>query len=111
MPIYVMQCEHCDRQTEIYRTVAEMDRDLPTCHGSAMFRRIQCPMVIPDIQPYRSTLTGEEISSRSKHNDHMKAHGVHVKEPDSKRDLKPRDVTTDLKQDLIPIFQEKARFS
>lgn len=33
------------------------------------------PMVMPDIQPYRSTLTGEEITSRSRHREHLRAHG------------------------------------
>ncbi|MDN8688436.1 hypothetical protein Q0L85_13830, partial [Staphylococcus aureus] len=31
--------------------------------------------IAPDIQPYRSTITGELISSRSHHREHLKAHG------------------------------------
>ena len=32
-------------------------------------------MVIPDIQPYQSMITGELITSRSKHREHLKEHG------------------------------------
>ena len=31
--------------------------------------------VMPDIQPYQSMITGEEITSRSRHREHLKAHG------------------------------------
>ncbi len=33
------------------------------------------PMLIGDIKPYRSTITGEEISGRRQHRDHLRAHG------------------------------------
>lgn len=39
------------------------------------FDKNNCPVVIPDIQPYRSMITGEEITSRSKHREHLKEHG------------------------------------
>lgn len=31
--------------------------------------------VMPDIKPYKSMITGEVISSRSKHREHLKRHG------------------------------------
>ena len=34
------------------------------------------PYVIPDIQPYRSTLTGELITTRSVHRAHLRQHSV-----------------------------------
>ena len=33
------------------------------------------PMIIDDIQPYQSMATGEMITSRGKHRDHLKQHG------------------------------------
>ena len=33
------------------------------------------PMIMPDIKPYRSMITGEMITSRSKHREHLKRHG------------------------------------
>lgn len=34
------------------------------------------PDILPDISPYQSMLTGETISSRSRHREHLKAHGA-----------------------------------
>lgn len=34
------------------------------------------PEIVPDIQPYKSMVTGEVISSRSKHRQHLKDHGM-----------------------------------
>ena len=34
------------------------------------------PEIMPDIQPYRSMVTGEIITSRSKHRQHLKDHGM-----------------------------------
>lgn len=34
------------------------------------------PMVMPDLQPYRSMVTGEEIGGRRQHREHLKAHNV-----------------------------------
>ena len=32
-------------------------------------------MIMPDIKPYRSMIDGSEITSRSKHREHLRAHG------------------------------------
>lgn len=34
------------------------------------------PTIMPDIKPYRSMITGELITSRSRHREHLKAHGA-----------------------------------
>jgi hypothetical protein len=36
---------------------------------------MSAPMIMGDIQPYTSTLTGETISSRSQHRTHLRDHG------------------------------------
>lgn len=33
------------------------------------------PMVIGDLEPYRSIITGEEISGRRQHREHLRQHG------------------------------------
>lgn len=33
-------------------------------------------IIMPDIKPYRSTITGEEIGSRSTHRRHLKQHNM-----------------------------------
>jgi hypothetical protein len=38
-------------------------------------RDVSAPMVMPDIQPYRSMIDGQMITSRSKHREHLKANG------------------------------------
>ncbi len=39
-------------------------------------REATAPMVIPDIQPYKSMATGEMITSRSRHREHLRANGL-----------------------------------
>ena len=34
------------------------------------------PFVVPDISPYQSMATGEMITSRSKHREHLRQHGL-----------------------------------
>ena len=34
------------------------------------------PMIMRDIDPYQSIVTGETISSRSTHRDHLRSHGL-----------------------------------
>ena len=46
------------------------------------------PMIIDDIKPYRSQATGEMITSRSQHREHLKAHGC-VEVGDQVQYLKP----------------------
>lgn len=75
MPLYDVKCDICGNTDEIFRSVAEMD-DLPECCGHKMHRVLSAPMVIADIQPYKSQATGEWITSRSKHRNHLKEHGL-----------------------------------
>lgn len=39
-------------------------------------REAKSAYVLPDIQPYRSMQTGEMITSRSVHREHLKRHGL-----------------------------------
>ena len=74
MPIYVVKCPKCESRQEIFRSLANFD-DLPNCCGIRVERQVCAPMVIADIQPYRSMATGEMITSRSQHRDHLKNTG------------------------------------
>ena len=38
--------------------------------------RPEGPMVMPDIQPYKSMKTGEMITSRSQHREHLRQHNL-----------------------------------
>lgn len=60
------------------------------------------PMVMGDIQPYISTITGEVIPSRSRHREHLRAHGCI--ETGNERPQAPRHewtATAGLRQELI----------
>lgn len=45
-------------------------------------------MVYGDIQPYRSMITGEQISSRSAHREHLRMHGC-IEVGNETKHLKP----------------------
>lgn len=67
--------------------------------------------VMPDISPYRSMIDGSEITSRSRHREHLKAHGC-LEVGDQTHHLKQKPVTVPpgLKETLIGISQEKLRY-
>ena len=110
MPIYALKCHACDHTEDVYRSVANIDKDLPECHGLAMTRMLCAPYVVADIQPYRSVVTGEMIGSRSQHREHLKTHRLVEIGNEKQPEFRAPDVSRDLKADLIPIVREKARF-
>lgn len=75
MPIYVIRCTECGETAEVFRNISEMN-NLPEHCGKVMRRVICAPMVVADIQPYRSMATGEMITSRSQHSRHLRQHGL-----------------------------------
>lgn len=44
--------------------------------GSQTEPSVNIPLFMPDIKPYQSMITGETISSRSTHRQHLKDHGM-----------------------------------
>jgi hypothetical protein len=107
MPIYVLGCA-CGHREEIYRSIAEMNKDLPKHCGQIMTRRVVASMVAPDIQPYRSMCDGTMITSRSQHRAHLRQHGVieigNEKIPQRKSTL---GAAPGLKETLIKVVNEK----
>ena len=58
--------------------------------------------VMPDIKPYKSMLTGEVISSRSKHREHLKAHGcIEVGNELGSAKPRERDVAPEKRHEII----------
>lgn len=70
--------------------------------------RSAAPYVIPDISPYRSTITGETIGSRSIHRAHLKQHGCIEVGNEKWPERKPVPMP-DLKPDLVPAVSEYFR--
>lgn len=82
MPIYVMKCTTgCGRLEEIYRRVAEMDKDLPSCCGASMERQICAPFVHADLPAYQAmamdskTGTAPMIEGRVQHKEFLRRNG------------------------------------
>lgn len=108
MPIYVMRCP-CGHEEEIYRTIKDMDLDLPKHCGAKMTRKITGAMVAADIQPYQSMATGEMITSRSQHRAHLKHHGLIEVGNEKLAPPKPIAPPPGLKETLIRVANEKLR--
>lgn len=109
MPIYLVRCDQCETERDIFRAFKDYD-DLPECCGKTM-HRVPCPaMVTNDIQPYRSMVTGEIISSRSRHREHLKDHNC-VEVGNETKYLKPKPLTSPpgLKETIIQVANEKLR--
>jgi len=107
MPIYRIRCSACEAEQDIYRALKDYD-DLPECCGKPMQRRICAPMVLNDIQPYRSMVTGEWINSRSRHKEHLKDHGC-IEVGNEKLTPKPIE-PPGLKETLINVAADKLRY-
>lgn len=107
MPLYAIRCAKCERGEEIYRSFANYN-DLPECCGERMTREVSAPMVVNDIQPYRSMVTGEIINSRSRHREHLKDHGC-IEVGNEKLTPKPVPIPG-LKETIIKVAADKLRY-
>lgn len=107
MPIYVLGCP-CGHTEEVYRSIAEIDKDLPSHCDQVMTRRVVAPMVLGDIPPYRSMCDGTMITSRSQHRAHLKQHGV-IEIGNEKIKERPNTLgkTKGLKETLIEVVNAK----
>jgi hypothetical protein len=110
MPIYLMGCNECGHEEDLYRSVAKMDEDLPVCCGVTMQRKIVAPMIAVDIQPYRSQIDGSMITSRSQHRAHLKQHSC-IEIGNETKHLQPKPMTPPpgLKDKLIEVANQKLR--
>lgn len=79
--------------------------DLPSHCGSKMQRKITAAYVVADIQPYKSMVTGEMITSRSVHKQHLKDHKlveIGNEKPVSRAPVEPqKDIKKDLHEVMI----------
>jgi hypothetical protein len=61
------------------------------------------PAILPDIKPYRSMITGETITSRSRHREHLREHNCievgNERLPPPRREASP--IGRDLRAELI----------
>jgi hypothetical protein len=71
----------------------------------------QSALIMRDIQPYRSMIDGSVISSRSRHREHLSAHGC-VEVGNETKHLKQRPVQTPpgLKDTVARLIYERLRY-
>lgn len=80
--IYLYHCVVCDRQQEIIKPLADIDRMEPCRHCDfPMERRIQAPAVHGDLPGYDCPITGKWIEGRRAHEENLKKHGCRIYEP------------------------------
>ena len=75
MPIYDTECLKCGKQDTVFRKIANYN-ELPECCGQPMVRMLSAPDVIADNTCYKSMKTGQMITSRTQHKNHLKEHGL-----------------------------------
>jgi putative FmdB family regulatory protein len=109
MPLYTFECQLCRHTDQLFRKIK--DRDEPArcvrcspvvVRDNSMKRIVEAPYVAADMSPYQSMITGEMITSRSQHRDHLKAHNC-IEIGNETKYLKPKE-----KIDLAP-ESKKAR--
>ena len=90
MPLYDLKCK-CGKTGEIFLRLSDFD-NLPVCDcGNTFSRVISAPNVMEDIKPYKSMVTGEMISSRSRHRAHLKEHNC-IEVGNEKPNFAPRKI-------------------
>ncbi len=76
--------------------------------GEACAVEHKTAMVMGDIQPYQSMVTGEMINSRSQHREHLKTHRlVEVGNETKYLAPKPKELPPGLKRRIIEIANSK----
>lgn len=69
------------------------------------------PYIMDDIAPYQSMATGEVIPSRSRHREHLKAHGlIEVGNETKCLAPKPKELPGGLKEMIARQVYEKLRY-
>ncbi len=81
----------------------------PGAYENSKASSLSAPMVIRDIEPYRSMITGERIAGRRQHRDHLRAHGcIEVGNDTSHMKSKPEPVKSSRKKLLHQMLADKS---
>lgn len=71
-----MAREKFDFVTRKWLPVDEYEAIVSSRRGEVARSSLPSPMMVRDIEPYQSVITGEMITSRSKHREHLRSHGA-----------------------------------
>ena len=105
MPLYEYECS-CGALTERICPVKEHTPRIKCECGQMAVQVLGFAHVIPDIEPYKSMVTGERIRSRSHHKQHLREHGLIERGNDPIRPRKPipmPPVAEDIKRAIAEI--------
>lgn len=75
MPRYEYECS-CGALTERICSIKDHKPRIRCACGKQASQVLGFAHVIPDIEPYRSCVTGERIRSRTHHKQHLREHGL-----------------------------------
>ena len=73
--IYEYKCQ-CGAEKVLSLSVKDHVNNIPCECGDTMSQVIYAPRIIVDIEPYRSIVTGERITGRAHHKEHLKEHNL-----------------------------------
>lgn len=77
----------------------------------ANHEKVEAHMIMPDIQPYKSMVTGEMIMGRSQHKQHLKQHGlIEVGNETKHLENKPKRQEANLKETIARQVYNKLRY-
>lgn len=75
--MYEHKCFECGHGFEEFRAIsAPSPEKCPKCGSDDLRAILDSPTIIGDIQPYNSIVTGELITSRARHREHLKQHDL-----------------------------------
>ena len=75
MPIYDYECKKCGKEVELFRKI-ENRANGEVCCGEPMSMVLSSCAVVADNTCYKSMATGQMITSRTQHKNHLKQHGL-----------------------------------
>ena len=93
MPVYETICETCLKEKDIVRKVDDR-HDTEECCGKKMRLMISTPNFNVDYTNYKSMQTGEQITSKKQHRDHLREHNL-IEIGNEKPSTKKRDFLMD----------------
>lgn len=81
MPTYAYKCPTCRSRRDVFKSIANLNREEPceTCQ-TPMERQLSAPRIVADYAGYNCPITGKWVEGRRAHEENLKRHGCRVLE-------------------------------
>lgn len=88
MPLYVYNCQDCRSECDVFKPIAQIDREerCLLCDRT-MSRVIKAPAVVADYAGYPCPVSGKWIEGRKAHEENLKRTGCRLLEPGEKESV------------------------